>query len=267
MLSDSNSVNTSASILSPTISKALIDRFVKDPIKFYDGKDNVFNWLDEIKQQFKIMNLIHICLKEEAHQWYKQHKDKFISWFKFITKIKKSFTSNFSFQKTSTISSNSTSIRNTILYGNDQMNESTKVQYLMNGLRLSLSTEARRNYPKTTEEFLVQAKIAEELTKLNNTIASDQFINDELTSPVPPHSQSSSSRLTNNFNNSYQNSNPDSQHYANVNSFNGIHLLKETILNHQTGYCHRFEKQSQCLTVLTPTIYINSFSYFYYSSC
>jgi hypothetical protein len=38
-----NSGITSTSTLSPTISKALIDRFVKDPIKFYGGKDNIIN--------------------------------------------------------------------------------------------------------------------------------------------------------------------------------------------------------------------------------
>ena len=64
----------SSSIVSSTISKALIDRFVKDPIKFSSAKDNVIIWLEEVEQQFKIMNLtaqdrlnlIHICLKGEA---------------------------------------------------------------------------------------------------------------------------------------------------------------------------------------------------------
>ncbi|CAF0985898.1 unnamed protein product [Rotaria sordida] len=72
--SDSNNVLLSTSILSPIISKTLIDRFVEDPIKFYGGKDNVITWLDEIEQQFKIMNLsesdkfnlIHICLKGDT---------------------------------------------------------------------------------------------------------------------------------------------------------------------------------------------------------
>ncbi|CAF1020194.1 unnamed protein product [Didymodactylos carnosus] len=84
---DSKNVLLSTSTLSPTISKALIDRFVKDPIKFYGRKDHVITWLDEIEQQFKIMNLresdklnlIHICLKGEAHQWYKQCKEQLIS--------------------------------------------------------------------------------------------------------------------------------------------------------------------------------------------
>ncbi|CAF2902406.1 unnamed protein product [Rotaria sp. Silwood2] len=48
--SDSKSVLSSTSILTPIISKALIDRFVKDPIKFYGEKDNVITWLDEIEQ-------------------------------------------------------------------------------------------------------------------------------------------------------------------------------------------------------------------------
>jgi len=77
--SDSDNNISSHSVLSPTISKALIDRFTKDPIKFYGGKDNVVTWIDEIVQQFKMMNLsdldklnlIQICLKGEAYQWYK----------------------------------------------------------------------------------------------------------------------------------------------------------------------------------------------------
>lgn len=40
-----------------------------------------------------------------------------------------------------------------------EMNETTKVQYLMSGIRPSLSTETRRNYPKTSEDFLKQAQI------------------------------------------------------------------------------------------------------------
>ncbi|CAF1542023.1 unnamed protein product [Adineta ricciae] len=60
-----------------------------------------------------------------------------------------------------------------------QMNDTTKVRYLMNGLRPSLSTETRRNYPTTPETFLVQAKRAEELTALNNTFSSSSINNDE----------------------------------------------------------------------------------------
>ncbi|CAF5096924.1 unnamed protein product, partial [Rotaria sp. Silwood1] len=44
------------SVLSPTIDKALIDKFVKDPIKFHSEKDNVITWLDEIAQSLKIIN-------------------------------------------------------------------------------------------------------------------------------------------------------------------------------------------------------------------
>jgi len=43
--------------------------------------------------------------------------------------------------------------------------------------------DIRRNYPKTTQDFLEQAKLAEELTALNTTFASNSIINDDLTSP------------------------------------------------------------------------------------
>ncbi|CAF1587111.1 unnamed protein product [Didymodactylos carnosus] len=60
------------------------------------------------------------------------------------------------------------------------MNESTKVQYLMNGLRPSLSIETRRNYPTTTQEFLQQAQKAEELTAISTTTTSDLVTTDDL---------------------------------------------------------------------------------------
>ena len=63
-----------------------------------------------------------------------------------------------------------------------QMNKSTKVHYLINGLLPSLSTENRRNYPTTTQEFLKQVKITEELTALNTIFASNSVTNDDLAS-------------------------------------------------------------------------------------
>ncbi|CAF4838911.1 unnamed protein product, partial [Rotaria sp. Silwood2] len=171
--SDSKNVLSSTSILSPTISKALIDRFVKDPIQFYGGKDNVITWLDEIEQQFKIMNfgesdkfnLIHICLKGEAHQWYKQNKEQFTFWSIFVTDITKSFTSSLqrdlAFKKLKqyhqilhqSVTQYYSEMIKLMKQTDPQMNESTKVQYLMNGLRPSLSTETKRNYPTTTQIF------------------------------------------------------------------------------------------------------------------
>ncbi|CAF3531226.1 unnamed protein product [Adineta steineri] len=92
----------SNSILSMTIAKSLVTKFIKDPLKFSAGKENVITWIDEIEQQFNMMhlsnadklNLIHICLNGDALQWFKQHKHKFTSWTIFINEIKKSFTSN-----------------------------------------------------------------------------------------------------------------------------------------------------------------------------
>ena len=181
--------STSLHSLSSTISKALIDRFVKDPLKFYGSKDNVITWLDELEQQFQIMNLsdhdrlnlIHLCLKGEAHQWFKQHPKNFSSWSHFVSEIKNSFNSNLqrdiAFKKLQryhqTIHQSAFQYYNEMIkliqQADPDMNESTKVHYLMNGLRDSLSVETRRNYPTTTQEFLVQVKIAEDLTALNSS--------------------------------------------------------------------------------------------------
>ncbi|CAF2669008.1 unnamed protein product [Rotaria sp. Silwood2] len=239
--SDSKNVLSSTSILSLTISKALIDRFVKDPIKFYGGKDNVITWLDVIEQQFKIMNLsesdklnlIHICLKGEAHQWYKQNKEQFTSWSIFVTDITKSFTSSLqrdlAFKKLKqyhqTLHQSVTQYYSEMIklmkQTDPQMNKSTKVQYLMNGLRPSLSTETRRNYPTTTQNFLERAKIAEELTALNTTNTSDSIIDDDFTSPASLlHSNSSNSTSRNNSNIYSRNSNSDNHHYNNINLSN-----------------------------------------------
>jgi hypothetical protein len=242
--SDSDNNTSSHSVLSPTIAKALIDRFVKDPIKFYGGKDNVTTWLDEIEQQFKIMNLnnldklnlIHICLKGEAYQWYKQYKTQFVSWSIFVSEITKAFTSHLqrdlAFKKLKmfhqtlhqSVIQYYTEMIKLIQQADPQMNDSTKIQHLMNGLRPSLSTETRRNYPKSTQDFLEQAKIAEELTAINTTFASTSMINDDLTP-----STSSSYRKTNDFtdysnnsnidhnynNNNYSSNNNDQHHYLN----------------------------------------------------
>jgi hypothetical protein len=90
------------SVLSPTTVKALINRYVKDPIKFFGGEYNVINWLDEIGQQLQMINLtdlnrlylIHICLKVEVHEWYKKQKDHFTSWSTFVSEITKLYTSH-----------------------------------------------------------------------------------------------------------------------------------------------------------------------------
>ena len=188
------------SVLSPAISKALIDKFVKDPIKFSGGKDDVTTWIEEVDQQFKTMhlndldklNLVHICLKNDAHQWYRHNKDRFFSWQIFLDEIRKSFTSNLqrdlAFDKLKhyhqtahqSISQYYTTLIKLMKQADPQMSESTKVQYLINGLRSSLSTETRRNYPKTTVEFLEQAKRAEEITAFNSNLMSNSSMADEL---------------------------------------------------------------------------------------
>ncbi|CAF4431982.1 unnamed protein product [Rotaria sp. Silwood2] len=101
-LQDLNSNCVFNSALSTAISKALIDKFIKDPIKFHGAKDNVLEWIDELEQQFKTiqlcdsdkLNLIPIYLKGEAYQWFQQHQTQLTSWSIFITEITKSFTSN-----------------------------------------------------------------------------------------------------------------------------------------------------------------------------
>ena len=55
--SDTASIISSSSVLSPATSNALIDKFVKDPIKFSGGKDKVTTWIDEVDQQSTTMHL------------------------------------------------------------------------------------------------------------------------------------------------------------------------------------------------------------------
>ncbi|CAF0921771.1 unnamed protein product [Rotaria sordida] len=286
--------------LSPTISKALIDKFIKDPIKFYGGKDSVINWLEEIEQQFHIMqlsefdklNLIQICLKGEAQQWYRQNKKFFVSWSQFITEIKKSYHSNLqrdiAFKKLQqyhqTVHQSAFQYYNEMLkliqQADPDMNESTKVHYLMHGLRPSLSVETRRNYPKSTQEFLTQVKIAEDLTALNTTSINQSMIHDDL----PPSISSSYSKpinftstnefndyptdsiVNNDYNNNYYYSDNNNQHHylnrifksssynshdrnQSSNSFNSSSNAKpssnysSSSLNHKTYRNNNFKQQ------------------------
>lgn len=213
------SVLSNVSDISPTISKALIDRFVKDPMGYAGGKQDVNAWIDEIEQQFSIMNvsdsdklnLIHICLTGEALIWYRQNRKKFLSWALFIDEITKSFSSNLqrdmAFEKLKkyrqsihqSVNQYYNSMIKLMKQADPVMNESTKVQYLMNGLRSSLSTETRRNYPKTSDDFLEQAKAAEELTTMNNPIVPNPSIDEESESSStasPTHSHRYASRNT-----------------------------------------------------------------------
>ena len=205
---NASSVNSSMSVLSPTISKALIDKFVKDPVKFSGGKEDVTSWIEDIEQQFKTMylsdadklNLIHICLKNDAYQWYRQHKDQLVSWEIFLEEVRKSFTSNLqrdlAFDKLKhyhpttqqSVSQYYTTMIKLIKQADPLMSESTKVQYLMNDILASLSTETRRNYPKTAAEFLAKAKVAEEITAVNSIRMSNLTITDDSHSPINPSS-------------------------------------------------------------------------------
>jgi hypothetical protein len=97
-----------------------------------------------------------------------------------------------------------------------QMSESTKVHYLMNGLRDSLSVETRRNYAKKTQEFLVQVKIAEDLTALNTSFNNHAMIHTDPTSSNSfPYSQPSDPTSINEFFYSSQHSNDNIYHHTN----------------------------------------------------
>ena len=235
---DPHDNHLSNSILSTTIAKALIDKFIKDPLKFSAGKENVITWIDEIEQQFNMMhlsntdklNLIHICLKGDVLQWFKQNKHKFTCWSIFVDEIKQSFASNLqrdlAFEKLKqyhqTVHQSATQyyieMMKLMKQADPQMSESTKVRYLMNGLRPSLSTETRRNYPKNPEEFLVQSKIAEELTASNNTFPCSTINNNELPSPAFSYSNTNDPTTKNDYNDYRRNANAqDSYHDDNIN--------------------------------------------------
>jgi hypothetical protein len=194
------------------------------------------------------LNLIHICLKGEAHQWFIQFKEQITCWSTFVRAITKSFTSNLqrdlAFKKLQqyhqTVHQSATQyyaeIMKLMKQADPQMNESTKVHYLMNGLRPSLSTETRRNYPTTTQAFLEQVKIAEELTALSTTIASTSIVNDDIISSTShPYSKSTHSTSNNDFNDYSRSSDIANHHYNNHSSPNDT--------DHQR-YLNRIDKSS-----------------------
>ena len=272
-------IATSRPSLSSTISKVLIDRFVKDPLKFYGGIDNVITWLDEIEQQFQIMNLsdpdklnlIHICLKGEAHQWFKQHSKNFFSWSHFASEIKNSFNSNhqrdIAFKKLQHF--HQTTHQSAFQYynemikliqqANSEMHESTKLHYLMNGLRDSLSIETRRNYPKTTQEFLTQVKIAEDLTVLNSSFNNHAMIHTDPTSFYSfSRSQSSNPTSGNEFFDSFQHSNANTYHTDNYSSNDVDQPRYLNKISHTSNYS---SKPNQHLPISRSTYTPESTSY------
>ena len=216
------------SAFTSTITKALVDKFVKDPLKFAGSADNVSSWLEEIEQQFNLMqltdsdrlNLIHICLKHEALHWYRENKNKFTSWSIFIDEINKSFQSRMKqdklFEKLKRY--RQTSNQSVTQYYLDMvklmeeadpdMNESTKIHYLINGLLPSLSIETRRNYPTNCEQFLVNAKVAEELTAYHSYTPTCEFLNDT-PSTISFYSNPSE------FNGNYRKTEPNNHHVQN----------------------------------------------------
>lgn len=186
------------------------------------------------------LNLVHICLRGNAHIWYRQNRKKFLSWSQFINEICQAFTSNLqrdlAFDKLKNYRQSThqwvTQYYNTMIkltkQADPRMNDTTRVQHLMNGLRLSLMTETRRNYPRTPDEFLVQAKIAEELTRINNMITTNPSNNDDLEIITTPPFESfqnhthpnksqhhPSSTNSNNFQLNAIASTDDRQHYSN----------------------------------------------------
>lgn len=242
---NSNSNNVSTSILSNTISKALIDKFIKQPFIFRDQRDDILKWLHDVEQQFNIMNLsdidklnlAQICLKDEAYQWFQRRRSQLTSWHIFTKELIKSFTSNLqrdlafkklkNYQQTIHQSATQyyTEMMHLIQQADPQMNESTKVHYLMNGLLPSLLIETRRNYPTTTQEFLTQVKVAEELTAVNNNLASisigyDATASQDSSSSLPPSSTNPTTTPTNNFKNYVHDNYYKSYNTMNKTSFN-----------------------------------------------
>jgi len=164
------------------------------------------------------LNLIHICLKNEALYWHRQNKQKFVTWSIFVDEITKSFQSHMKqdeiFQKLKqyhqtphqSVTQYYMEMIKLMKQADPDMNETTKIHYLINGLRPSLSIETRRKYPKNSEEFLTNAKVAEELTALNHSFTSVSFHGDESTSYSNTNDLNDSRRYTN-VNNYYDNNN------------------------------------------------------------
>ncbi|CAF3301454.1 unnamed protein product [Rotaria sp. Silwood2] len=101
-----------------------------------------------------------------------------------------------------------------------------------------LSTETRRNYPTTTQNFSERAKIAEELTALNTTNTSDSIIDYDFTpSASLLHSNSSNSTSRKNSNIYSRSSNRDNYHYNNINLSNSSNQPRYiNIIYDQTPY-------------------------------
>ncbi|CAF1328158.1 unnamed protein product [Didymodactylos carnosus] len=167
---------------------ALLEDFLKKQKQYSGGKENVVRWLEDLEQQFSTVNwpndmkLKYIArfLKDEARQWYIQNSSHISSWSAF----KKEFTTVHSStyyvtQSFQCLQQYSQAINQCVLQyhtqvlqlcqdANPDMDERTKVQYLMANLLASLKMKVISKDPQTTDQFLQIARKAEDLQALVN---------------------------------------------------------------------------------------------------
>ncbi|CAF3606064.1 unnamed protein product [Rotaria socialis] len=134
-----------------------------------------------------------------------------------------------------------------------QMNESTKIHYLMNGLRQSLCTETRRNYPTSTQASESQHSLNKNFNTSYHYLPQRNHYSrvpgqaadiNSSAKFIPPLLANNTSQRNNN---SHRN-NTNNHQYRNYQqqqqkSFQGC--FRCSSLDHIARDCHHFEKRSQ----------------------
>jgi hypothetical protein len=192
------SLNSSVSQTDPILRdlrKAIVENLIKNPKTFKGEKDDVNKWLEDIEHLLEIahiphsarLDLISYSLRGDALEWFKTNRSSFISWDRFVTSLKKAFTSNFheeiAFKKLESYSQgHNQSIRtffNDVLKlckeADPTMSETTKLKTLLNKAKVNIQYEVRKKRPTTTLEFLEYAKEAEELMQLSSVSLNDSY--------------------------------------------------------------------------------------------
>ena len=185
--------------------KAIVGDLIKNPKTFKGNKDDVNKWIEEIEHLLDIahipdtirLDLISYSLRDDALEWFKNHRSIFTSWKIFVVELKRAFTSSFhgelAFKKLESYTQGENqsicSFFNEVLKlckeADATMSETTKLKTLLNKTKPSIQFEVRKKKPTSTSEFLEYAKGAEELLQLSNIDTASSITNTHNAKPMP----------------------------------------------------------------------------------
>ncbi|CAF1619535.1 unnamed protein product [Rotaria magnacalcarata] len=184
----SSSININSSLTS-ALSITMAREIVKSPTYFRGAKDDVIEWLEKLEQRFTMANwpdelklqYIPIHLQEDAYRWWTQSSTKITTWSCFVDAIKQAFGSTklkeLTFEQLrtykQTINQSITQYYDKVIElckrVDTSMTDSMKLQYLLAGVKQSLTLHIALYDPQSPETFLSYARKVEDTLSLTNT--------------------------------------------------------------------------------------------------